>query len=167
VAVVPGSPSSGSMMAYSEAAWHGQRNCAVAVGWIDGACLAHARLAKRRQNDLYSLSRSWPTLVGPLPHQTAQSQPSTAPATFTLSNLACMARRFDAILPPGTAPSWLWRLPALRGGGQRRLHLGEAPMQGEPHCRPPGHLWPPTARPSSRHLAALIEKPTGKPGPLT
>jgi len=85
----------------------------------------------------------------PFPHQTAQASRVTSTGTFTLSNLGMVmaSDRFDAILPPGTGGHpGCGGFAALRGGGQRRLHLRWRQMQVNLTAQTTGSFkWQPTA----------------------
>jgi len=168
VAVVLDRHSSGQCGHYSEAgmAYPASVNVAVAVANLDdGACSRPSGQRPTKPTFYPLLSRS---LGRHLRGRSATKQlqpPSTANRQPSPSQPGHGMGRPIALMPslrPGTpAPSWLWRAFALlpaRGGGQRRLHpYGEAPewpgrtLTG----RPPGHLWQPTARPSSKDLCRL------------
>ncbi|NJK33790.1 MAG: 2-oxo acid dehydrogenase subunit E2 [Oscillatoriales cyanobacterium SM2_2_1] len=80
---------------------HSQINIAVAVAMDDGGLITPV-LAAADQSDLYTLSRTWKSLVERA--RAKQLQPHEySTGTFTISNLGMFGvDRFDAILPPGT-----------------------------------------------------------------
>jgi len=80
---------------------HSQINVAVAVAMDDGGLITPV-LAAADQSDLYSLSRTWKSLVERARAKQLQPQEYSS-GTFTISNLGMFGvDRFDAILPPGT-----------------------------------------------------------------